>query len=69
MSDMQEIVDKQLDASKENGYFEPGQLLDGCSPLEVAHYMVAFCDGEALIYDMEAHELVEYIEDWARRNQ
>ncbi|QJD54344.1 hypothetical protein [Aminobacter phage Erebus] len=66
-SELKKIVFDNLDAAKENGYFEPGEQLHGSSAEDIALDLIAFaCDCE----DQEVGEslIVPFVEEWLAQN-
>ena len=67
IENLHEIVFSNLDAAKENGYFEPGELLHGESAVELAYDMLAFAADVEHIDNPGI--LVPHIEEWLKQNK
>jgi hypothetical protein len=63
---IQRIVDRNLDSAKENGYFNPGEQLDGATAEEIAADMLAYAS------DVEGFDtalLIPFVQNWIDRQR
>lgn len=61
MSDLRTKVFSNLDSAEANGYFDPGEQLDGVTADEIADDMIALAE------DCESStqsELLPFVEEW-----
>lgn len=63
---LRDIVFSNLDASKENGYFEPGEQLHGSNATEIAWDMLAYAAD--LEHVDEIADIIPHIEAWMEKN-
>ena len=66
MTDLRELIFDGLDNAKENGYFNPGEMLHASSAKDIALDLLAFSDiGETID---SADDLIPHIEEWLKLN-
>jgi hypothetical protein len=63
---IQRIVDQNLDAAKENGYFNPGEQLDNATTEEIAADMLAYASD---VENFDTALLTPFVQNWIDRQR
>jgi len=58
---MRGILFSNLESARMNGYFGPGEYLNGATAEEIADDMIAFAEDCS---DMKTEEMVPFIKEW-----
>ena len=65
MSGLRTIVFRNLDNARENGYFDPGDLLHGATAADLVADLRAFAED---CYDKPANALLPHVIEWLALN-